>query len=180
MKIKNPKDMKKTVKILFFIIIVIIVHEAGKVFPLPKLLYLNTTASEPLGVYVIEKSEIKKGDMVVFKVPPNAEDIIYGRNLLKKPGLMLKEVYALPGENYTITDKYIYVNGCRVGKVSEKDSKELPLPKLRGNFTVKKGYFLALATYRETSLDSRYFGEVSQELIVAKVTPIALLPKFLE
>lgn len=165
---------------LFFTGLIITIYAIARLYPPPKMLYLNTTLSEPIGLYLISKDKVQKGDLVVFKVPPNAESIIYGRKLLKPSALLLKEYYALPGEHYTITDKYIYVNDCRVGKIYENDSKNMPLPRLRGTFTVKKGHFLALATYRETSLDSRYFGDIPQELIVAKVTPFLTLPKFLE
>ena len=180
MKLRDEQAMKKMIKVLLFLAFVLLLYEIGKCMQLHKIFYINTTASEPIGIYLVKEGEIRKGDLVVFKVPENAESIIYGRKFLQPPALLLKEVYALPGERYKITDIYIYVNGCQVGRVYEKDSRGMLLPKLRGDFTVREDHFLTLATYKETSLDSRYFGDIAKELIVAKVIPLLTLPEFLE
>ena len=168
---------RSTYGVGLLLIAFILVLVATQILPLNKVFYINTSKSEPLGLYVVNNSNIKKGDLVILKVPENAKEYIYGREWLKQGKPLLKEIYALPGDSYEITDNYIKVNNSLIGLISDTDSSGKPLPKIRGTFIVQKDFFLALATKEKESFDGRYFGETHQNLIITKVKPILTIPR---
>ena len=98
---------RSTYGVGLLLIAFILVLVATQILPLNKVFYINTSKSEPLGLYVVNNSNIKKGDLVILKVPENAKEYIYGREWLKQGKPLLKEIYALPGDSYEITDNYI-------------------------------------------------------------------------
>lgn len=153
-----------------------------KIIKLPALVYFNSSPSLPVGVYVRVplKNPLERDGLVVVKVPKEMHKYIYGRNWLKKNTPLLKMVYALPGDTYTISDEAIFVNGEFVGEIYRQDKTGLPLPEIRGTFTVKEGYFLPMSARYPDSFDGRYFGQISQNEIIAEVKPLFIFPNWLE
>ena len=147
----------------------------GVHFSIP-FLYWNHTESEPKGLYLAVPGSIQKGDLVVMKVPDHMKDICYGRGWMKENETMLKTVAALERDWYEVRDREFFVNGVRIGFISETDSHGLPLPQLKaGKYVVEADFFLPIANQKANSFDGRYFGPVSKNLIVAKVVPIYLI-----
>ena len=111
--------------------------------------YINLTPSEPLGIYkkILFDGKLKKG------IP------------------LLKEVRGIAGDQYTISSDGLLINGDYIGQVLEQDTQGKPLPKLRGRFVIKPGYFLSISTYSKKSFDGRYFGVVSVKSIIGKAIP---------
>lgn len=134
--------------------------------PLPTLYYCNTSPSQPRGLYrVIDDGQpIRLHDLVVLRPPDDRLSV----------KTILKTVYALPGDTYAITDRWISVNGQPIGRVFAEDTSGAPLPKLRGSFVVPDGHFLPLAVHVDRSYDGRYFGAVAQSEIIQKVAPLLL------
>ena len=175
--IKDRRQLKKTIYYTTGCLILLVICS----LPIPKILYINTSLSAPLGVYITKDDQhIGRGDFVVLNVPQEVEDIIHGRGWLPPDKPLLKEVYALPGDIFTITETKIFANGTPAGDVYTHDLNGQPLPVLRGEFIVRDGHFLPLATYRNNSFDGRYFGDVPQGLIIKKVVPFLLIPEWLE
>jgi len=144
---------------------------------LGKLFYINLTASEPRGVYRIVPldGELKRGDRVFFEVPEAARPYVFGRQWLSPGALLLKEVGALPGDEYQINDTAFLINDVYIGPVSAVDRHGQPLPRLRGFFRVPDGYFLPISQHIENSFDGRYFGVVSTGLIRGKAVPVWII-----
>lgn len=132
--------------------------------------YINTSPSQPLGIYRALKFDgrLDAGDLVLFKPPKAMHSYVYGRGWLKEGRMMLKNVGALPGDLYEVTDEAITINGQYVGPISKVDSDGLPMPCLRGRFKVNEGEFLPISTHIPNSFDGRYFGAVSIKEIKAK------------
>lgn len=148
--------------------------------PMEPKFYVNISKSQPLGLYrvvSVKPDSLHDGDLVIMQVPDNMKSLVAERNWLPKDYTLLKTVYALPGESYSITDQEITVNEQYVGRVLDKDSSGRPLPILRGSFIVQPGNFLPLATRVINSFDGRYFGEIPTNLVVAKVVPFILFPE---
>lgn len=140
---------------------------------MPGLFIRNDTESMPLGFYVILPDQpIKAGDSVVFTPPQELWQLANDRGWTNGERYWLKEVAAVEGDPYTITDTAIYVNDRYVGTIANTDQQEKPLPQLRGIFQVKPGYFLPLATYRPSSFDGRYFGELPLTAVHKRVYPL--------
>lgn len=145
-----------------------------KLVSLPcNLLFINQSGSLPTGIYMaVPMGKLEVGDFVRMEVPTNVAGIVHERGWLKPGALLLKKVGALEGTSYHIDDRFFEINVKYVGPVYNVDCNGFPMPKLRGNFIVKKGCFLPVANYAPNSFDGRYFGDVPLELIKGKVIPI--------
>lgn len=140
---------------------------------MPGLFIRNDTESMPLGFYVILPDRpVKAGDIVTFTPPQELSQLANNRGWTKGERYWLKEIATVEGDTYTVTDTGIYINDRYIGTIAEADRQGLSLPQLRGTFQVKPGYFLPLATYRPSSFDGRYFGELPLTVIHKHVYPL--------
>lgn len=133
----------------------------------------NYTESEPIGFYLLKPfTRPVRGERVVLPVPARVRDLVYGRRWLQKGDPLIKAIGALPGERYCVTNRALYIDGHRRGPVFTVDDQGLPLPKLRGCFTVPRGQFLPLGTHSPKSFDGRYFGTVPLTLVRYRAVPL--------
>jgi signal peptidase I len=139
----------------------------------------------------IFSSEPKRGDVVVFRFPPNPE-IDY-----------IKRLVGLPGDHIQVTDGVLYVNGTAVPKVpdgtfnsdyAQDPGQDVPVfretmdngvtydtldqsPVSRGDntreFIVPEGHYFMMGDNRDNSLDSRFdVGFVPAENLVGRASVI--------
>jgi conjugative transfer signal peptidase TraF len=162
------------------IIIAICVLLAGVVLVVGKSpYYLNLSNSEPWGIYrlYLFQGDLKTGELVIMDVPAQARPYVYGRGWLPEGGRLLKNIGAIPGDQVMIKNDRFMINQKYIGPVFDQDSQGNPLPKLRGSFRIKPGYFLPIATMIPNSFDGRYFGPVPLRLIVGKAKPVLIFKK---
>ncbi len=139
---------------------------------MPALFIRNDTESMPLGFYVfLPDRPVRTGDTVVITPPQELWQLANDRGWTSGERYWLKEVAAVAGDSYTITDTGISINGRYAGAVAAVDRQGQALPQLRGTFQVKPGYFLPLATYRPSSFDGRYFGELPLSAVHKRAYP---------
>ncbi|MDM9648386.1 signal peptidase I [Rhizobium sp. S163] len=136
-------------------------------------------------------SEPKRGDVVVFRFPPNP-DVDY-----------IKRLVGLPGDHIQVTDGVLYVNGKAVPKVpdgtfnsdyAQDPGQDVPVfretldngvtydtldqsPVSRGDntreFIVPEGHYFMMGDNRDNSLDSRFdVGFVPAENLVGRASVI--------
>lgn len=102
--------------------------------------------------YVFTKP--KRGDIIIFKYPENEKE------------LLVKRVIGLPGEMVIIKGGKIYLNG------SEEPLEEpyVADPKIEdlGPYIIPMGCYFVMGDNRTDSLDSRIWGYVTEDKIVAK------------
>lgn len=135
------------------------------------------------------KGEPKRGDIMVFRWPPNPS---YN---------FIKRVIGLPGDKISYIDKELYVNGEKVPQTFLKDSlvhsegsewtaqeKEENLLGIKHHIyvnpdkstrdfhdiTVPEGMYFVMGDNRDDSADSRYWGFVPDENIVGKAMVVLL------
>ena len=139
----------------------------------------------------IFSSEPKRGDVVVFRFPPNPE-IDY-----------IKRLVGLPGDHIQVTDGVLYVNGTAVPKVpdgtfnsdyAQDPGQDVPVfretmdngvtydtldqsPVSRGDntreFIVPEGHYFMMGDNRDNSLESRFdVGFVPAENLVGRASVI--------
>lgn len=164
-------------KIYQLIIVVILLFLAGLVLQVMQIpFYLNLSNSEPQGIYrlIPLDSHLKKGDLIIMKVPVQARPYVYGRGWLPNGWLLLKNVGAMTGDQVTITNDKILINQKDTGPVFQHDHQGRPLPEIRGSFRIQPGYFLPLATAVPNSFDGRYFGPVPLRVIVGEAKPFLI------
>jgi conjugative transfer signal peptidase TraF len=130
--------------------------------------YINLTRSEPIGIYRLIPGDVRRlktGDLVIMDVPRQARRYIYGRRWLREGWPLLKNIGAVAGDTYCITDSTVRINGQYLGPVFRTDGQGRELPRLRGTFQVEAGQFLPVSVDHAQSFDGRYFGAVSCGLI---------------
>lgn len=98
-------------------------------------------------------SDPERGDIVMFDSP--VEDKIY-----------IKRIIGLPGETVEIRDNTVYINGQRLGEDYVKNEwTNSPGTK---TYEVPKGCYFMMGDNRNASADSRVWGVVKEDAIIAK------------
>jgi len=102
---------------------------------------------------------LRRNDIVAFHSPQDARQIF------------IKRIVGVPGDRIRIANKALFLNGHRVNepwavhKTAFIDDKRDNTPEL----LVPPGQYFVLGDNRDNSLDSRYFGLVSDQDIVGQV-----------
>ena len=147
---------------------------------LPQILVYNGTASVEVGWYLLLSPEdVAEGDMVIFSLPEDMQQLAESRDWLPKGTKLLKRVGALDGAVYGVNEsQQFYVNEKYLGQASTVDGLGRSMPdKAKGGHVVEAGAFLPVGD-NPRSFDGRYYGTVSLERIEHKavlVLPIGWL-----
>jgi len=135
---------------------------------------------------ILALGEPKRGDIGVFRYPVNPK-IDY-----------IKRIVGLPGDHIVYKNKVFYINDKEMKQTFVRDSLDYEPASLGGNiptkvmnenldginhlinirptggattdfdFTIPKGYYLAIGDNRDNSLDSRYWGLVPEKNFIGK------------
>ncbi|MCB0319275.1 MAG: S26 family signal peptidase [Bdellovibrionales bacterium] len=83
---------------------------------------------------------------------------------------VLKPVFGLPGDIVSVTPSGVSINGKAItdSRLLQKDGQGRRLPNYLGVYQLEEGEYWLLSTHSPLSLDSRYFGPVTEILSVAK------------
>lgn len=132
----------------------------------------NVTPSIQKGLYKIYKAEnIKKGDIVTFTIPEALKKFMVDRNYVSsKVDGLIKRIGAVEGDTITLTDE-LRINGEFIKKLPSYDTQGRVLPKMQGEYTLKKGEYFMLGD-NPLSFDSCYIGIVSEDKILNKAVLI--------
>lgn len=157
-----------------FSFVYLLIHFKAMI-PNYRLLFWNTSASLPRGLYLalpaLPGNTYKIGDLVVYEPPADVQHISVA-NGWSLGQLFVKKIGALENDEFSIDDNRDFkINGVYIGKAAEENDKGIKLPQLRGKFRVSSGSFLPV-TMHERSFDGRYTGTVPLKAIKAKVIPI--------
>lgn len=100
---------------------------------------------------------IHRGDVVVFRKPPND----YSPNIKD----LIKRVIGLPGETISGKDGAVYINGHRLKEPwLPKGVTTAPFPAV----AIPRGDYFVMGDNRGDSADSRVIGPISGKLIVGR------------
>jgi len=130
--------------------------------------------------YFLPYTEVKRGDIIVFRYPSNIQE-----NYVKR-------VMGVPGDHLRVVNKVLYLNGKPltepytqhvrdyidpyadnfpsepVGPVDQRGRAMLQEHVVNGEVVVPEGSYFAMGDNRDNSLDSRYWGFVPRENIIGK------------
>lgn len=141
---------------------------------------INTTISEPKGLYVLTgKNRPERGDLVIACPPIEAARLSIRRGYLHVSGNcpggaipFLKTLVAVPGD-YVVMDRHgLSVNGKAVPNSTplsvDSAGRKIERMRFRGRTT---GYWL-ISSYSRKSFDSRYWGPVDRGAILSSIDPV--------
>jgi signal peptidase I len=111
---------------------------------------------------------LERGDIIAFKVPPRTPLKCGDRRATVL--IFVKRLIGLPGERWSISSGFVYVNGRRLREpyVPPKERDRLSLSGGR----VPKGKYFVLGDNRIMSCDSRIWGYVPAKRVIARVVAI--------
>jgi signal peptidase I len=134
----------------------------------------------PVSKYLLPYSDVKRGDVIVFRYPVDIRQTF------------VKRVVGVPGDRIRIERKQVYLNGqplnepYKFHKTDYFDSYRDTFPNdpnvrlyepaqvmleqhvKNGEVVVPPGNYFAMGDNRDSSLDSRYWGFVPRENIIGK------------
>jgi signal peptidase I len=136
-----------------------------------------------LSRFVLPYTPIQRGDIVVFRFPPNVRE-----NYVKR-------VIGLPGDRLKLVHKRLWLNGKETAEpyvvhssgydpyrdefpaapnvmLAESARRMLRENVVNGELVVPEGHYFMMGDNRDNSADSRYWGFVPRENIVGKPTII--------
>jgi len=174
--------MKRTVKILSITVLVI----SASIFVLSILfrlngIYINTTASFPVGFYKIVDEPIAKGAYVSFCPPQDKVfDMAVARHYISMGtcqggyGMLLKRVFAQAGDQVSIGLAGIQVNGELLPYSAQlkADIDGHVMPRYRLQTVLADSEYLLLSDLNPNSFDARYFGLIAHAQIQHVVRPL--------
>lgn len=161
--------LKKEKKFINFLIIIVIFI---KLFSLVSGFSINMSSSITRGLYFLyPKFNIKKGDIINFKIPESIKERSLERNYISKDIKTLTK-YVVATENDIIERKNnkLFINGFFKGEIYLTDQKNKPLIsvlKEGEKITLQSGDYFVLGIVAN-SLDSKYYGIVKKKDIEKK------------
>ena len=140
----------------------------------------NSTPSVPLGLYREVDRPAGRGVLVFFCLDERGARFARGRGYVS-PGRdcpggtvpLLKPVAAIPGDRVVVAPRGVTVNGRPVlnSAPRPRDSAGRPLAAATGG-VVPRGSVWILSDHTPASYDSRYFGAVPVDQILASAAPV--------
>lgn len=136
--------------------------------------------SGPVSKYILPYSEVKRGDIIVFRYPVDIRQTF------------VKRVIGVPGDHIRLVDKQVFLNGKKLDEpykyhktdyidsyrdnfpgapnspLYERGQDMLEKHVVNGEVVVPPHSFFAMGDNRDSSLDSRYWGFVPRENIIGK------------
>jgi signal peptidase I len=141
-----------------------------------------------LSRFLLPYTDVKRGDIIVFKFPPDPR-----QNYVKR-------VMGVPGDRIRISNKQFFLNGKAINEPYKQHVENFAIPyrdafpdgpsqvpteymdrvtemlthvdNTSGELIVPEGQYFAMGDNRDNSLDSRYWGWVPRENIIGKPTVI--------
>ena len=136
--------------------------------------------SGPVSKYILPYSEVKRGDIIVFRYPVEIQQTF------------VKRCIGVPGDRIKLVEKQLFLNGHAVNEpyvyhkteyidayrdnfpsepnvhVVDSASDMLNNHVVNGEVVVPPGFYFAMGDNRDSSLDSRYWGFVPGANIIGK------------
>jgi conjugative transfer signal peptidase TraF len=144
---------------------------------------INHTASLPIGLWRIEppRGPIERGQIVSF-CPPDTE---FFRRALARRWIgqgrcrggwepLLKPVIAIPGDRIALSETGVTVNGRTVSASARMPLGAGEVP--AGSYSLKAEDIWVISTSHPRSLDSRYFGAITESRIEGIARPVWVWP----
>jgi conjugative transfer signal peptidase TraF len=141
----------------------------------PPEMLVNTTPSEPLGVYLYAPQPVQKGRIVAFRAPPSALPYIDRALPSLRTRPLLKAVAAGPGDEVCTTSGVLVINGQRLAPIIDHDRAGRMLPHWLGCRRLAPNELFVFSSRVPNSFDSRYYGPVRMTDVLGVYVLIATM-----
>jgi conjugative transfer signal peptidase TraF len=138
----------------------------------PRALLINTTASEPIGIYAPVDLAPRSGRLVAFKTPAAAFPYADRHLAYLRRVPMLKAVVGVSGDTVCTTTGRLVINGRNLAPILRTDGEGRALPHWRACRVLRPGEIFVFSARVPNSFDSRYFGPVSTARTFGVYVPI--------
>jgi len=145
---------------------------------------INWTSSMPIGLYREVPARLERGEIVLVCLPEEIAQVGRQRRYLplgdcpEGVSPIVKKIVAIAGDEIELQEEFLAVNGVVVDRTPLRSSDSLARPMDHvplGRRLVADGEVWVLGSERSRSWDSRYFGLVPVESIVASTKPVLTL-----
>ena len=139
------------------------------------LFLINTSPSEPLGLYVRSALPPATGRLAAFHPPALGRAYASAHLPQIGRGGILKRLAAGQGSQVCAHDQVFLVNG-QLGAIRLHDDAGRALPRWEGCLTLGPDQFVAYSDRIPNSFDSRYYGPVGPADIIGAYEPLWVRP----
>jgi conjugative transfer signal peptidase TraF len=139
--------------------------------PGPRLVW-NTTASAPVGLYVLLLRPAVRGDLVLARTPVSVAALAAVRNYIPLHVPLVKRIAATPGDWVCTRGDAVLVGHDQVAMRTAFDAHGRALPYWEGCRMLQPDELFLLMQGAPHSFDSRYFGPVSVHSIIGVLRPL--------
>ena len=158
--------MYKQIKILIVVLIILsLIVNIGINKKLDHYVYLNISKSLPRGLYLVKNTAPKIGDLVIVDLPISHKNLLFKRVKSKFDGLLLKPIIAMGGDYICNEQNSILINQ----NIKLSNYNTINLYPICRHLTSEELFVAIITTIN--SLDSRYFGPITNKDIKAVVKP---------
>lgn len=134
---------------------------------LPVKLVYNASNSAPAGFYWLDRQPVRRGDFVLVRVPEQVRELAMRRRYLPSDIPLIKRVTGAAGDEICRRGKVVSINGKPTATALKFDQHGRRMPQWRGCVRLNDGQVFLLQEHPH-SFDGRYFGPVSDELIIGR------------
>jgi conjugative transfer signal peptidase TraF len=131
------------------------------------LLVWNASPSVAIGLYWIEQTSPRVGELVVVRLTGPIAALADRRGYLPRTAYLLKPVFAVAGDRVCRIGVHIFVRRRLAALARLSDMIGRPLPAWVGCRTLQTGELFLLAQH-PASFDSRYFGPLRTEHVAGR------------
>ena len=133
---------------------------------------LNTTPSEPLGLYIETPDTASAGRLVAFSAPAAAFPYADRRLGYLRHTTLLKAVAAGPGDAVCTTAGRLRINDHDRAPIALRDRHGATLPRWTGCRRLGANELFVFSDRVPNSFDSRYFGPIDRSSVVGVYKPV--------
>ncbi len=135
----------------------------------------NTTASTPVGLYIIVHGTPRRGNLALIDLPPNVRTLAVARGYLAPGSFLIKPVAAVSADRICRVGITVWVAGHKVAAARGTDAQRRLMPTWRGCRVLSSGQIAVLGVPTD-SFDSRYFGPIDAGYMIGIAIPIWTVP----
>jgi conjugative transfer signal peptidase TraF len=140
----------------------------------PPVVLLNTSPSEPLGIYFRTAEAPAVGRIVAFRLPAAAFAYVDQTMPYLRRRPLLKSIAAGPGDQVCTEQGSLAINGARRAPISRQDPQGRSLPQWSGCRRLGADEFFVYSPRVPNSFDSRYYGPVHRDAILGSYRWLAV------